>query len=1312
MPGYRPTVAELMASVPPTVDMNSFPILRLDQLPLLPEIVLREASLQLTELIASSTSGATPSLEMSLLAYCFRERDAIDASLAAMSASVMMPSTDLSSAPTPAVSAPAPSPSTYPTAGSGGGAARRVSPRLPPISHSSVDISDSDSELSSHAAVAPPPPPSTVAPAPATARTSVEEERPPMKRRPSNIVMPEGGVIRSFVVRNTETVAERKRKRRLRQRKRKRKRKRKVAPEQKKELSKLELRRQRRLEREKAREARMLELERQRQQRRAQLKQLRAAAAVESVPPPPPIADDDDDDDDGGDGDDDVMVVDDVHDTAAVHDATTATELSTAASSAAVDVSDDASPAPHSPADEEEEKEEKEGGGKDKEKHAATAGVEPEVQAAIEAVQAELRAIEEQQAELDDEDEADEMEREQDKRRAAQVAVAIEENAAGTGDDAVEDVIEGGERKAGLGDARMERGSKSEEDGGEEERVEEVDDEEAVDVDRDGEGEEEDEEEEEEDDDDDDDEVDKLVDAVIHDGDDDLLAPPGIGPEWEDGGVLGVTGVEVGRWRPRKRSRKPAAIAEVIEEEEEDETEAEDTEVKDTEAEETEAEHTEVEDTEAKHIEVEHTEAEHTEAKDFEVVETGEGKEAEEDEADAEHEPPKSPSPTTADTPIDSSAPDAATPARPAFAVLPDDVGCEEEDAEDAGGEEDMLATPSTPATLVPPLPLPSATRAPAMMDGRTLLPEDAVPDSGRVDKRYAGAIGQLQLLYPEVPDSRLSDYLVSVDGDLKAAAEKLYNDMRIKREADIASARSARTARSTHGSSHAGALLSSREEAAEEAAAAAAMEVVDYSDFFSSFERTLTFFHDKVGNFAAACQPHLQQQLDLYTIWAKAMGGCVARRLYKVMKTRAEVYMIVTDQLQAVGDWDELPTGLGLKTTWNLLWSWSRPKVNRSTLFTWQLVNHFPDNRMLTRKDNLCRQLARYRKRGGRLAEAFDILPPTFILPGEYLPFTEAFRAGQDKYGERNFWIVKPVSMSRGRGISLINDIGDLSYGDAVVIQRYLHRPLLLDGYKFDLRLYVLVTSFSPLEAFLYKEGFARLSTRPYSMDPEHMKDKFVHLTNSSIQKFNTSVEVETLEKATLDEAGGTKLSLSYLLRRLSEQGIDVNLLWQRIVDVVVKSLVAVDDSISASVNSFEVYGYDVLIDTDLRAWLIEVNSSPSMGCDSSLDSSIKEAMIADTMTLLDPLPFDREALIEILERRIEEMEEHRRRPYVTSLTTPQQALNADLTRILRGRKPRQYGEMPAQLGAYQRICPGTRLYKQAMKLKRKGFRKAPKRR
>jgi len=147
-----------------------------------------------------------------------------------------------------------------------------------------------------------------------------------------------------------------------------------------------------------------------------------------------------------------------------------------------------------------------------------------------------------------------------------------------------------------------------------------------------------------------------------------------------------------------------------------------------------------------------------------------------------------------------------------------------------------------------------------------------------------------------------------------------------------------------------------------------------------------------------------------------------------------------------------------------------------------------------------------------------------TFILPKEYVGFLETFSELEEQEGKLNFWIMKPAAKSRGRGISLVNDLSQVIYGEPIVVQRYVKNPLLINGYKFDLRIYVVVTSVNPLEVFLYKEGFGRFSTMPFSLNPHDKNNKYIHLTNVSIQKYN----VNNSEQDPTDILyGGTKISI-----------------------------------------------------------------------------------------------------------------------------------------------------------------------------------------
>lgn len=101
-----------------------------------------------------------------------------------------------------------------------------------------------------------------------------------------------------------------------------------------------------------------------------------------------------------------------------------------------------------------------------------------------------------------------------------------------------------------------------------------------------------------------------------------------------------------------------------------------------------------------------------------------------------------------------------------------------------------------------------------------------------------------------------------------------------------------------------------------------------------------------------------------------------------------------------------------------------------------------------------------------------------------------------------------------------------------------------------------------------------------------------------------------------------------------------------------------------------------------------------------------MKDALILDTIKLVDPLRFDRSKFVDVLTRRVQDLENEKRRPHA-HIRHPKDAeelmvrqLNEDLTEILRGKVPRSYGEMPEHLGSYRRLCPHTTSYNQVRHL------------
>ena len=106
---------------------------------------------------------------------------------------------------------------------------------------------------------------------------------------------------------------------------------------------------------------------------------------------------------------------------------------------------------------------------------------------------------------------------------------------------------------------------------------------------------------------------------------------------------------------------------------------------------------------------------------------------------------------------------------------------------------------------------------------------------------------------------------------------------------------------------------------------------------------------------------------------------------------------------------------------------------------------------------------------------------------------------------GTKNAWILKPGGKSRGRGITIHSKFENIvqaietSQLDTIwVVQKYIENPLIIASKKFDIRQWVVVTSWSPLRIWYFDSCYLRFTADNY--DPSKIHNKFMHLTNNCI--------------------------------------------------------------------------------------------------------------------------------------------------------------------------------------------------------------------
>ena len=267
---------------------------------------------------------------------------------------------------------------------------------------------------------------------------------------------------------------------------------------------------------------------------------------------------------------------------------------------------------------------------------------------------------------------------------------------------------------------------------------------------------------------------------------------------------------------------------------------------------------------------------------------------------------------------------------------------------------------------------------------------------------------------------------------------------------------------------------------------------------------------------------------------------------------------------------------------------------------------------------------------------EYHHYLPLTFhIKEGlndpQFLKFEQLYHDAQEankptildqfpKFG-KTLWIVKPgENTNRGCGIQVSRDIDHIKSlvqntnvnGNrrSYIIQKYIEKPLLYKNRKFDIRCFTMMCTIAGnLQGYWYTDGYLRTSSREFTI--KNVSNRYVHLTNDAVQK-------------KLDDYGkfesGNKLSYQEFQKYLDSQGIKCDFA----KDVTTKIRQLVQDSMRAVSRkmdphrknaSFEIFGYDFMIDEDLNTWMIEVNTNPCFELSSPYLARLIPAMVENAL-------------------------------------------------------------------------------------------------
>jgi len=277
-------------------------------------------------------------------------------------------------------------------------------------------------------------------------------------------------------------------------------------------------------------------------------------------------------------------------------------------------------------------------------------------------------------------------------------------------------------------------------------------------------------------------------------------------------------------------------------------------------------------------------------------------------------------------------------------------------------------------------------------------------------------------------------------------------------------------------------------------------------------------------------------------------------------------------------------------------------------------IVNHISTEQLLTIKSKLYHTMRKIHQTTGE-----QMHPETLVLSDLA---ADPELAAQVCSVQGAMWIIKPAVGSAGRDIRICNSGEALAIDvqecreegerraaaeetaeEIFIVQRYIMNPMLLPGpsgrgHKFDMRLYFYIANVEPMISFMYNDGYLRVNADPY--DLSDTDNKQAHITNFHVSKSHPQYDqmkdmVDGMSVRWTFEELGQYLEANH--GATNESGLPmIDHVKLQIIEILRQVSITIKDDMNKRPGCFALLGVDVILDENLKVWLIEFTKNPAL--------------------------------------------------------------------------------------------------------------------